>query len=59
MTSNSVDSLGDEGRVRLSDTMGAGSTYESDISITDFPSTGSCLVDPHHRLLDLLIDFRF
>ena len=45
MTSNSFNSLGDEGRVILSDTMGAGSNFESDISIADLPTIGSCLVD--------------
>ena len=45
MTSNSFNSLGDEGRVILSDTMGAGSTFESDISIAYLPTIGSCLVD--------------
>ena len=45
MTSNSFNSLDDEGRVISSDTMGAVSTFESDISIADFPTIGPCLVD--------------
>ena len=45
MTSNFFNSLSDEGRVMLSDIMGAGSTIESDISIADFPTIGSCLLD--------------
>ena len=45
MTSNSFNSLSDEGRVILSDIMGSGSSIESDISIADFPTIGSCLLD--------------
>ena len=40
----------------LGDIMGAGLTIESDISIADFPTIGSLIIN--HCLLNLITDFR-
>ena len=45
ITSNFVNRSSTEEGAILGDIMGAGLTIESDLSITDFPNVGSCLLD--------------
>ena len=46
ITSNSFNSSSTEGGVILGDVRGARLAIESDISIADFPTVSSCLLDP-------------
>ena len=58
ITTTSFNSSSTVGGVILGDTRGARLAIESDISIADFPTVSSCLINLQPLLLNLIMDFR-